>query len=59
MEHTGHNNDLDQNDIVDVKKEIKIASPSIIQVTMDQDDKILVKKESKIKSTSLVQDKIE
>ena len=56
-ERTGHNND--QNDIVDVKKEMKIASPSIIQVTMDHDDTILVKKESRIKSTSLVQDKID
>ena len=58
-ERTGHNNDLDQNDIVDVKKEMKIPSPSKIQVTMDQDDTILVKKESKIKSTSLVQDKMD
>ena len=54
-ERTGHNNDLDQNDIVDVKKEMKIASPSV----MDQDDKILVRKESKIKLTPLVQDKMD
>ena len=43
-ERTLHTNDLDQNDIVDVKKEMKIVSQSIIQVTMDQDNTILFKK---------------
>ena len=58
-EHNGHSNDLNLNDIVDVKKEMKSASPYIIQDTMDQDDTICAKKESKIESTSPIQDKME
>ncbi|KAF3967616.1 hypothetical protein CMV_008394 [Castanea mollissima] len=57
-EHYGHSNDLNLNDIVDVKKEMKSASPYIIQDTMDDDDTVCAKKESKIESTSPVQDKI-
>ena len=45
-EHNGHSNDLNLNDIVDVKKEMKSASLYIIQDTMDQDDTVCAKKES-------------
>ena len=58
-EHSGHSNDLNLNDIVDVKKEMKFASPYIIHDTMDQDDTVCAKKESKIESTSPVQDKMD
>jgi len=58
-EHTGHSSDLNLNDIVDVKKEMKSASPYIIQDTMDQDDTVCAKKESKIESTSPFRDKME
>ncbi|KAK9985406.1 hypothetical protein SO802_030357 [Lithocarpus litseifolius] len=58
-EHTGYSNDLNLNDIVDVKKEMKSTSPYIIQDTMDQDDTVCAKKESKIESTSPIQDKME
>nr|POE73721.1 hypothetical protein CFP56_59986 [Quercus suber] len=42
-EHSEHSNDLNLNDIVDVKKEMKPTSPYIIQDTMDQDDTICAK----------------
>ncbi|KAK9984961.1 hypothetical protein SO802_034486 [Lithocarpus litseifolius] len=58
-EHNGHSNDLNLNDIVDVKKEMKSASSYLIQDTIDHDDTLCAKKESKIESTSPVQDKME
>ena len=49
-ERSGHSNDLNLNDIVDVKKEMKFASPYIIHDTMDQDDTGHIEKVSKMVS---------